>query len=140
MGVGNFYYYLRVVVGNPHSVNPRVGPLNASDNLVAYTHTHPNSNSFSGNTPGANSGDIPFANKTQVPIYVNGPNLQVQKYDPANGQTTTVGNPIAPSILSKVDKQNLARQYYAVWYSSSHFVNGQCVLGFKCGSMPWPTP
>lgn len=126
------YYYTEPAAGSPHSSSGiDMGRVPSYGTAVAYSHTHPNSNSFS-------SSDISFANYYQIDAYFNGPNLSVQKYDYSTGQHPIPIATITPTPLTDEQKQALQTEFYDSWYG--HIVNGSCSNGFGCGNMTWPTP
>ncbi len=65
--------------------------------MVAYVHTHPNSNSFS-------KADINVANNGGINAYVVGPNLELLKYNVASASTINLGmiTPIALTDSQKI--------------------------------------
>ncbi len=126
------YYYTEPAAGSPHSASGiDMGRVPSHGTAVAYSHTHPNSNSFS-------SSDINYANYYKIDAYFNGPNLEVQKYDYSTGQYPISVATITPTPLTDAQKQTLQTEFYDSWYG--HIVNGYCSKGFGCGNMTWPTP
>lgn len=100
---------------------------------VATAHTHPNSNNFSGLTPGATSGDIPNAIRRGLDSYVIGPNLNLQKYSISYGTVSVVGV-ASPVALTSQQQAALVSQFQISW--DNHL--GTCAFG--CEHMTWPTP
>ncbi|MGM9643495.1 MAG: DNRLRE domain-containing protein [Eubacteriales bacterium] len=126
------YYYTEPAAGSPHSASGiNMGRIPSNGTAVAYSHTHPNSNSFS-------SADINYANHYKIDAYFNGPNLEVNKYDYSSGQHPLYVDTITPTPLTTAQKQALQTEFYDSWHD--HIVNGVCSKGFSCGSMSWPTP
>ena len=104
------YYYAEPAAGSPHSSSGiDMGRALSYGTAVAYSHTHPNSNSFS-------SSDISFANYYQIDAYFNGPNLSVQKYDCSTGQHPIPIATITPTPLTDEQKQALQTEFYDSWY------------------------
>jgi hypothetical protein len=120
------YNYNPPRAGNPHSAT--VGKATPEGTtLVAYAHTHPNSNSFS-------LGDIRAAKNMGVDAYVVGPNLELQRYSLSSSSIIVVGV-ITPIPLTDAQRSFLTTEFRESWYS--HIDSG---CGFDCGSMIWPTP
>ncbi len=118
--------------GQPHSAS--VGkPTPKGTKMVAYAHTHPNSNSFSGRAPGAISGDIPAAKSLGIDAYVVGPNLELQRYSVASGEITNLGV-ISPIALTDAQRFSLVVVFQVSW--DTHISAG---CDFDCGNMTWPT-
>ena len=112
--------------GNPHSVN--VGYRTPSGTrIVAYAHTHPNSNSFS-------VADISVAQKLNIDAYVVGPNLELQHYSTSLGLASSLGK-INPVELTEAQKNQLVSDFQVSW--DEHVSEG-CEFG--CSNMVWPTP
>jgi len=127
------YDYAPPVAGEPHSVGYGEVQVPSGTTKVATAHTHPNSNYFSGITPGATSGDIPNAIKRGMDSYVVGPNLKLQKYSISSNSISIVGV-TSPVALTNQQKAALVSQFQVSW--DSHF--GTC--NFGCENMDWPTP
>ena len=126
------YYYTEPAAGSPHGASGiNMGRVPSYGTAVAYSHTHPNSNSFS-------SSDIDYADYYEIDAYFNGPNLAVQKYDYSTGQHPVPVANITPTPLTNAQKQALQAEFSDSWYG--HIVNGSCSKGFSCGNMTWPTP
>lgn len=123
------YYYAKPVSGSPHSVQPLKASIPNGGKMIAFAHTHPNSNDFS-------SADKSFASKLGGNIYVVGPNLNVQCYDYLMDETYVVGT-ICLVSLSNEQKEHLRAEFQSSW--DSRIVYGQCEKGFDCGNMTWPT-
>ena len=112
--------------GNPHSVSiGRRTPHGTK--MVAYAHTHPNSNYFSDT-------DISVAQSLNIDAYVVGPNLDLQRYTTSSNIITSLGT-INPNELSYEQKNELVSEFQMSW---DEHVSENC--GFGCGDMVWPTP
>ena len=127
------YDFATPVAGSPHSVGLGGIKIPSGTTKVATAHTHPNSNSFSGLSPGATTGDIPNANKRGLDSYVIGPNLNLQKYSISSGTVSVVGV-ASPVTLTGQQQAELVSQFRVSW--DNHL--GTC--GFGCEHMSWPTP
>ena len=127
------YDFAKPVAGNPHSVGLGRIKIPSGTTKVATAHTHPNSNNFSGLSPGAKRGDIPNAIRRGLDSYVVGPNLYLQKYSISSGSVSVVGivNPVA---LTSQQQQELVSQFQISW--DNHLQT--CLYG--CEHMDWPTP
>ena len=126
------YYYTEPAAGSPHSASGiDINRVPAHGTAVAYSHTHPNSNSFS-------EPDINFANYYYIDAYFNGPNVQVNKYDRSTNNHSIVVGTITPDPLTDAEKTALEIEFHDSWYG--HIVDGQCTSNFNCGNMAWPTP
>ena len=130
--------YSRTVKGETtYNYNPpRAGkPYSASvgnstpkgTKVVAYAHTHPNSNVFSG-------ADIRAAENLKIDAYVVGPNLELQRYSLSSASTTNIGG-ISPIALTDAQRSSLVTEFQVSW--DAHIAAG---CDFDCGSMTWPTP
>ena len=126
------YNYTTPVAGSPHSVLCATIKTPKGTKKVATAHTHPNSNSFSGISSGATSGDIPVAKRIGLDSYVIGPNLNLQKYIVSSNSITIVGV-ASPTELSAQQKDELVSQFQISW--DEHL--GSCEFG--CENMIWPT-
>ena len=127
------YNYAEPVAGNPHSVGYSGVKVPSGTTKVATAHTHPNSNSFSGLTPGATSGDIPNAMGRGMDSYVIGPNLNLQKFSISSQSVSIVGI-ASPIELTSQQQAELTSQFQISW--DNHL--GTC--NFGCENMSWPTP
>ena len=123
------YFYTPPSPGKPHYCY--IVPSRVPDNgtIVAYSHTHPNSNQFS-------SADITIANDLKIDAYFNGPNLQVKKFEYRTGQYPIDVGTITPTPLSDTEKQALQVAFSESWYE--HLTDGSC--NFNCDEKTWPTP
>ena len=120
------YNYNSPRAGQPHSAT--VGhSVPKGTKTVAYAHTHPNSNNFSGS-------DISAARSLGMNAYVVGPNLNLQKYSLSSGSIINLGK-ISPIALTEEQKASLVRDFKVSW--DAHIAAG---CDFNCGSMIWPTP
>jgi len=120
------YNYNSPRAGQPHSAS--VGNSTPrGTTTVAYAHTHPNLNSFSG-------ADILAAERLNINAYVVGPNLELQRYDLASATTTNLGV-ISPIALTDERRAALVSEFQVSW--DSHVAAG---CDFNCGSMTWPMP
>ena len=95
--------------------------------MVAYAHTHPNSNYFSDT-------DISVAQSLNIDAYVVGPNLDLQRYTTSSNIITSLGT-INPNELSYEQKNELVSEFQMSW---DEHVSENC--GFGCGDIVWPTP
>ena len=127
------YDFATPVAGSPHSVGYGNVKIPSGTTKVATAHTHPNSNSFSGLSPGAKSGDIPNAIRRGLDSYVIGPNLNLQKYSISSGTVSVVGV-ASPVALTSQQQATLVSQFQISW--DNHL--GTCEFG--CEHMTWPTP
>ncbi len=120
------YNYNPPRAGNPHSAS--VGNSTPKGTkTVAYAHTHPNSNVFSG-------ADIRAAENLKIDAYVVGPNLELQRYSLSSASTTNLGV-ISPIALTDAQRSSLVTEFQVSW--DAHIADG---CDFNCGSMVWPTP
>ena len=120
------YNYNTPRAGNPHSAVISNSSPNGTI-VVAYAHTHPNSNVFSGV-------DIQAAKSLKIDAYVVGPNLELQRYSLSSVSTTNLGV-ISPIALTNVQRSSLVTQFQVSW--DAHIADG---CDFNCESMTWPTP
>ena len=127
------YDFATPVAGSPHRVGYGNVKIPSGTTKVATAHTHPNSNNFSGLTPGATSGDIPNAIRRGLDSYVIGPNLNLQKYSISSGTVSVVGV-ASPVALTSQQQAALVSQFQISW--DNHL--GTCAFG--CEHMTWPTP
>ena len=119
------YDYSTPRKGTPHSV--LVGyPTPPGTEMVAFAHTHPNSNVFSG-------GDVAVANKLGVDAYVVGPNLKLQRYDVSAKKSIDLGI-ISPQKLTGTQCNSLTQESRVSW--DYHTLVG---CDFGCGAKDWPT-
>ena len=120
------YNYNPPRAGKPHSAS--VGNSTPKGTkAVAYAHTHPNSNVFSG-------ADIRAAENLKIDAYVVGPNLELQRYSLSSASTTNIGG-ISPIALTDAQRSSLVTEFQVSW--DAHIAAG---CDFDCGSMTWPTP
>ena len=120
------YNYNPPRAGKPHSAS--VGNSTPKGTkVVAYAHTHPNSNVFSG-------ADIRAAENLKIDAYVVGPNLELQRYSLSSASTTNIGG-ISPIALTDAQRSSLVTEFQVSW--DAHIAAG---CDFDCGSMTWPTP
>ena len=120
------YNYNPPRVGQPHSAS--VGQSTPKGTKpVAYAHTHPNSNAFSGM-------DIRAAESLGIDAYVVGPNLKLQRYN-LSSATITKLDTISPIALTVEQQNSLVTQFQVSW--DTHVAAG-CEFG--CNKMIWPTP
>lgn len=127
------YSYATPVVGKPHEV--AVNDIDIPENAtrVATAHTHPNSNEFSGLSPGTDKGDIHNAIKRGINSYVIGPNLKLQKYIVSLDSVCVVGI-AAPRLITTQEKSSLMWHYQSSWREHLDDCND-----FDCVNIPWPT-
>ena len=114
------YYYTMPRVGDPHGASP----IHVT-NMIAYVHTHPNSNIFSPN-------DIQYGDVFRINGYVIGPDLQLQRY----AYTVSTFNfleYIVPNPLNDIQRNNLRTSLQTSW--NNHLLTG---CNFGCGNMTWP--
>ena len=121
------YDFGEPVYGTPHSVGYGSVSIPNGSIRIATAHTHPNSNSFS-------STDKTNALKRGLNSYVIGPNLELQKYDVEN-QNTSIVALINPTALTGLEKSELTLQFQASWDNQ---LQQDC--SFLCDTMIWPTP
>ena len=120
------YNYNPPRAGKPHSAS--VGNSTPKGTkAVAYAHTHPNSNVFSG-------ADIRAAENLKIDAYVVGPNLELQRYSLSSASITNIGG-ISPIALTDAQRSSLVTEFQVSW--DAHIAAG---CDFGCGSMTWPTP
>ena len=120
------YNYNPPRAGKPHSAS--VGNSTPKGTkAVAYAHTHPNSNVFSG-------ADIRAAENLKIDAYVVGPNLELQRYSLSSASITNIGG-ISPIALTDAQRSSLVTEFQVSW--DAHIAAG---CDFDCGSMTWPTP
>ncbi len=112
--------------GNPHSAFVGKSPPKGTK-TVAYAHTHPNSNVFSG-------ADIRVAGNLGIDAYVVGPNLELQRYNLLSSTTTNLGV-ISPVALTDDQRASLVEEFQVSW--DTHIEAG---CDFGCSNMTWPTP
>lgn len=124
--------YADIVYGEPHRCQPPDAKYSVPDSaqIVAYVHTHPNSNKFSG-------GDINYANYYGWNGYVVIPNYTVLKYEcgseDLNGVTIGEFVPVAITL-----SQEEIEKLKGIWYG--HFeADGTCRKFTICSSVEWPT-
>ena len=99
--------------GKPHSAS--VGkPTPKGTKTVAYAHTHPNSNEFSG-------ADILAAENLKIDGYVVGPNLELQRYNISTASTTNLGV-ISPIALTDAQRASLVLEFQISW--DAHISDG----------------
>ena len=119
------YNYNPPRAGQPHSST--VGnPTPKGTKMVAYAHTHPTSNFFSGS-------DKWVAEGLKVNAYMVGPNLELQMYDISSDTIMRLGK-ISPIALTDSQKDALVTQFRVSW--DAHISNG-CNKG--CENISWPT-
>ena len=81
--IDSLYYYTNVQLESPHSC-PNINMQISSDaTLVAYIHTHPNSEQFSDN-------DINYAKRYKCDAYVVVPSGKIKRYYNSSGKTLDV--------------------------------------------------
>ena len=120
------YNYNPPRAGKPHSASVgRSTPKGTK--IVAYAHTHPNSNVFSG-------ADIRAAENLKINAYVVGPNLELQRYSLLSASIINLGV-ISPIALTDADRSYLVKKFRVSW--ENHLAD-EC--GFNCENMIWPTP
>ena len=120
------YNYNPPRAGQPHSAS--VGNSTPrGTTMVAYAHTHPNSNNFSG-------ADIQAAKDLKINAYVVGPNLKLQRYNLLSESTTNLGV-ISPIALTDAQRASLVKEFQVSW--DEHIADG---CDFDCDRMIWPTP
>ena len=120
------YNYNSPRAGTPHSAS--VGNSTPKGTkVVAYAHTHPNSNVFSG-------ADKRAAENLKIDAYVVGPNLELQRYSLSSASTTNLGV-ISPIALTDAQRSSLVTEFQVSW--DAHIADG---CDFNCESMTWPTP
>ena len=125
------YYYTEPAAGSPHSASGiDMNRVPENGTAVAYSHTHPNSNSFS-------TGDINYADYYYIDAYFNGPNVNVNKYDQSTGNYPIFVGTITPDPLTEAEKLALVEEFHDSWYN--HIVDGKCEKGFNCANIVWPT-
>ncbi len=125
------YYYTEPAAGSPHSSSGiNMNRVPEYGTAVAYSHTHPNSNSFSG-------ADIDYADYYSIDAYFNGPNVNVNKYDQSTGDYPIFVGTITPDPLTEDEKRALEEEFHDSWYN--HIVDGECENGFNCANIAWPT-
>ena len=120
------YNYNPPRAGKPHSASVGNSTLKGTK-AVAYAHTHPNSNVFSG-------ADIRAAENLKIDAYVVGPNLELQRYSLSSASITNIGG-ISPIALTDAQRSSLVTEFQVSW--DAHIAAG---CDFNCGSMTWPTP
>ena len=120
------YNYNPPRAGQPHSASVRKSTPKGTT-LVAYAHTHPNSNSFSGK-------DIQVSVRLEINAYVVGPNLELQRYNLSTASTTNLGS-ISPAPLTDAQRAALVTEFRVSW--DEHTAEG---CDFGCDTMVWPTP
>ena len=100
------YNYNPPRAGKPHSAS--VGnSTQKGTKVVAYAHTHPNSNVFSG-------ADIRAAENLKIDAYVVGPNLELQRYSLSSASTTNIGG-ISPIALTDAQRSSLVTEFQVSW-------------------------
>lgn len=120
------YNYNPPRAGQPHSAS--VGNSTPKGTkTVAYAHTPPNSNVFSG-------ADIRAAGNLGINAYVVGPNLELQRYDLSSAITTNLGI-ISPIALTDAQRALLVTEFQVSW--DTHVADG---CDFGCNNMIWSTP
>ena len=118
------YNYTAPEYGTAHNSHPGWNKPKRTK-IVAYIHTHPNENEFSGR-------DISFANKYDINAYVIGPNLELQRYNYLRDYTISLGQ-ISPRPLLSSEKEKLISQFQASW--DEHIAGGH---GCACHTLSWP--
>ena len=120
------YGYNKPRAGKPHSSSVGAATPEGTE-MVAYAHTHPNSNVFS-NT------DINAAETLGIDGYVVGPNLELQRYSFSSKSTTSLFV-ISPEPLTDIRHVALVVSFVVSW---GEHVEAGCDFG--CADMTWPTP
>ena len=120
------YDYNSPRAGSPHSASV-YNSTPVETILVAYAHTHPNSNDFS-------SSDIRVAKNLNIDAYVVGPNLVLQRYSVSSAEIINIGS-ITPITLTDSQRLSLVTEFQASW--DDHISAG---CDFNCKNMIWPTP
>ncbi len=111
---------------NPHSASVGYRTPKGTK-IVAYAHTHPNSNEFS-------EEDIIAAQYLRIDAYVVGPNLELQWYSLFYASVTGCGI-ISPIALTDAERFSLMVEFQVSW--DAHVDSG---CDFNCGNKTWPTP
>lgn len=119
------YYLSSVRVGTPHGGSFSVMPDNGNP-VVAFVHTHPNSEDFS-------PIDKQSSTKWNVLAYVATPSYSLKKYDPVQASTIFV-NSFTPRQLNNNEKRMLEKKYRQKWINH---INQGC--RFNCINLIWPT-
>ena len=120
-----FFYFNYPSTGEPHSV--RVGyPVPDGAIMVAYAHTHPNSDGFS-------ITDINIAKEYRWDAYVVGPGKILKKYCVASNSYLEIGT-ISSRELTLLDKQILVSLFSDSW--NHHILEG---CKFHCDEKVWPS-
>ena len=123
-----FYFYSQPLIGEAHRVAPHDLIIDNGVTIVAYVHTHPNSDDFSDN-------DIKYADGESKNFYVVGPSFSVQFYDYMNKSISTLETLIQPNELSQIEKSYLVELCKDKW--DRHWESDVCIFG--CKNMVWPT-
>jgi len=124
IGENVYYNYTIPREGNPHSV--LISSTTTLGTMVAYVHTHPNSNEFS-------KSDKDVAEKFSIDAYVISPNFKLQKYNASDGTTVIVAI-VFPNELTEAQKSSLEAEFQDSW---EDHVAGGCA--FNCSHKNWPT-
>ena len=128
-GIWTSYSYTDVVYGGPHGCDPKdAEKLVPSDaEIVAFIHTHPNSNQFS-------EADIGWAKWKMYNMYVVIPTHDVLKYDWCSKTVVSIGKMVPSPVTLTQDEVDTLKE---AWYG--HFVDGICPNGFDdTPSLAWP--
>jgi hypothetical protein len=119
------YDYVTPWAGTPHEVEINM-TVPSEATIVAYAHTHPNGDRFSGN-------DIMIAKTYEIDAYVVGPDYYLKKYDWKSGEAVRIGKIRAVS-LSDEDKARLEDEFADSW---NEHISQPCK--YECDKKIWPT-
>ena len=117
------YNYTEPKAGSPHEVTVDISA--AQGTPVAYAHTDPYSNIFSGP-------DAMYACKNKIDGYVVGPSRELKRFSVLTEEGQSLGL-IDPIELTEAQRTSLVAEFQKSW--DAHIAQG-CDLG--CGSMKWP--
>ena len=134
------FSYTEPYGGNPHVITVLQRVLPEGTVWVAFAHTHPNSNEFSG-LGRRRSGDVKVAHYYGVDFYVIGPNQILQRYSITTEIVTEVGR-IIPKPLTGQERILYEQDYQKSWeehFSIDNWGVRECD-DFGCHLMTWPTP
>ena len=123
-------YKYKAMLGEPHSVDVASIPLKKGQKLISYTHTQPNSNSFS-------DADKRFAFNEAKSLYLMGPDQKIKKMT-SRGQYSCVTGYIPLSPLSKAVKDLLVRLCKREWIEHYKDCTFQCRKKLDTGKISWP--
>jgi len=125
------YYYTEPRVGEPHKAN-----LNITKETVAFVHTHPTKDSFSGIDKDGKKdgeGDLGVSDRRGIDAYMIGPTQNLWYYESGGEIPTDPIGKITPTPLSDDEKKRLVAEYQDSW-------NDHILKHPNCQDRIWPNP